>query len=169
MVCKDVLKLLDLKKVKPLHLAYVKIENFDLKPHMDAAGNAKVQVSEMLLAQSAPTCEVCAIGGAMVAATMRLNDVVKDDFPYHKGNKCTFYESFGFSDDKMGERAAEVFGQDLLREMENAFENGAHGYFALETTKGRFKAIYENIIENEGKKFTKYDDSRIVWQEGSSR
>jgi hypothetical protein len=107
----------------------------------------------------------------MVTSTLRLNDV-----SVSKSNLTAEYGSlryFGYNsedddfdgntEDQMSARARDVFPEDLLRDMEQAFENGAYGYHRLKSAKGRLVAIYQNLVENKGKTFTYYKGETVVY------
>ncbi len=159
MVAKDVLRLLDAKAVAAIHNIYVELDQVPDK----FTGRGGFQVSDLFKSIKTPTCNVCAIGGAMVAATMRLNDVstwcnsvLEDSFDEHE-------------EGGMSARAVEVFGKDLLRRMETAFERGSFGYHRLKSANGRLRAIYQNLVDNRGARFTNYRGVSELWPEVCNR
>jgi hypothetical protein len=62
----------------------------------------------------------------------------------------------------MSARAREVFTNSLLELMEKAFEGGDFGYGKLNQGTSRLRAIYQNLIDNKGQRFTRYRDSKRV-------
>jgi len=163
MVAKDVLKLLALKRITSSRGSYVETGFIDEALFKGSAAKRGkfsdiVSASELFKLPELPECTVCAIGGAMVAATMRLNDCDVNV----SGNIVCDYYSYG-NPVGMSARADEVFGDELLREMESAFEQGTFEYHRLKSDSGRLKAIYENLVENKGKKFTFYKGVSEVW------
>ena len=156
MVAKDVLTLLALGRVKVQSGTYVHADLTDFKsPELEHG-----QLSDLLKDADMPSCNVCAIGGAMVATTMRLNKVPIGTVVCWEGLEGFFEEG---EEDTMSARAEEVFSGELLRLMEDAFEVGGYGYNALKSYKGRLQAIYKNLVKNKGKKFTHYRNGKELW------
>lgn len=89
------------------------------------------------------TCNVCAIGGAF-ASVVRLKDKLKKGRVYGE-DACLDWHTDPY--------IARVFPSKLLRLMESAFELEYFGY-DHDDASVRLKAIYRNIIKNEGKAFT---------------
>jgi len=145
MVAQDVLGLLDLKRISPIKGYYVDLYDDDrLSKFKD--------LSEYLKLPRIPACRVCAIGAGMVAATIRLNNVPASDT----------YIAFWDNENAMSNQTMSVFPIPLLRSMEGAFEHQFYGY--EQNNEGRLRAIYENLIENKGKKFTEYHTGKVVWK-----
>ena len=149
MVAKDVLQMLDLGRIKARHGEYFSVNRGK------AATYRQVQASTLLKLPELPACNVCAIGGAMVAATLRLNKaMLQDGEPaYWPGDPHMSRVYVGYYDnsaDDMAARANEVFGTTMLRMMEEAFEYGDFGYGAARRGTVRLRAIYENIVKNGG-------------------
>jgi hypothetical protein len=157
MVAKDVLAMLALGRLKAQTGTYVHVELEDTAL-LESVQEEGCQVSDLLKNPALPPCDVCAIGGVMVAATLRLNKV-----RFEPGSSDL---SDGFSEDEkdtMSARAEDVFPAELLRIMEEAFEEGSFNYERLSSDSGRLRAIYTNLVENKGKCFTHYRGSEVVW------
>jgi hypothetical protein len=162
MVAQDVLDLLKAKRLTAVTGYYMDL------PQVRADGLK--DISEVLKLPKLPACDVCAIGAAMVASTVRLNGVpieIEDD-GYVRSDAQ--YKAHGAQDKfsaSMSDRARSVFPDRLLRSMEEAFENCYYGYEQPHNDT-RLSAIYENIVKNKGKKFTTNDTDNItVWSVGS--
>lgn len=162
MVSKDVLSLLDIRRMKAKHGTYVRLRG----NAMHKLKGDSYQMSDLLAMPNLPSCQVCAIGAGMVAATLRLNAVEVDAPKY---GVCTAYD-YGNKDEGelekgMSDNARAAFPDELLRAMEQAFEGGSHGYYNVAHGEKRLRAIYQNLIDNKGKKFTAHDDpSYDVWR-----
>jgi hypothetical protein len=158
MVAQDVLDLLTLKRIKATPGTYVQLPALS-----ERRVKGLKDISELLKLPTLPSCDVCAIGAGMLAATLRLDHVpiARDD----TGAVCTSagYNTSGVLSAKMSDRAADVFPDELLRDMENAFERYHHGYDHL-SAAARLEAIYKNLIKNKGKMFTNHDDpTEVIW------
>jgi hypothetical protein len=166
MVAKDVLALLDLKRIEAQHGYYVGM------PNVSAAYEPNCQVSDLLKMPDFPACSVCALGAGMIASTLRLNDVVVEGLD----RKCqtNYIEFVGYFDADnsidhnsidlgMSKRAIQVFSYFLLRYMELAFEDGEYEYDRVARGKARLRAIYKNLVNNKGKHFTCYRSKANVW------
>lgn len=162
MVAKDVLQLCSLKYLIPKTGNYVLIglpadlkggDSYREKPLPE-------EMSTLLKEVELPYCQVCAIGGAMVATTIRLNKVPlnSSQSPCCLDDDELYVGYSGVRSSGMSERAREVFPKELLSEMERAFETGDYGYGDAGKAAQRFEAIYQNLVENQGKKFTAYAD-----------
>lgn len=149
MIAKDVISLLAIKKLCVKHGSYLL-----LKTKPEDVGH---QVSDILKMPSLPTCEVCAIGGVMFAATLRLNDVKLD----HSKHIVYYNSPFKNTATLMSKRASSIFTDELLEHMEFAFEDGYYGYGKRPKGEARFKSIYLNLIKNKGKKFTAYANYNV--------
>jgi hypothetical protein len=156
MVASDILELLSLKRINATPGTYVAL------PEPPGEVN---EVSDFLKLPRVPACDVCAIGAAMVAATIRLNRVklVRDEY----GQAMIDAVFTTGADDArmssgMSRRALSVFPKELLREMEDAFESEHHGYEQFES-RDRLRAIYKNLVKNKGRKFTTHDTGEIIW------
>lgn len=165
MVAKDVIKLLDTGRAKATHGIYFELPRYEMADFTITKEIPKEigigrQLSEVLKMPDLPACNVCAIGAGMLAATMRLNKVrVKDNLSY--GLTETYNTSPG--KDTMSSRVQGVFGNDLLREMEDAFEEGQHGYHRIKGAEARIRNIYQNLIDNKGKCFTHFRSKKVVY------
>ena len=158
MVARDVLALLGLGRIEAEHSVYVDTYLAEYRPPK-AEG---CQVSDLLKDPQMPTCQVCAIGGAMIAATLRLNRVPFEPDP--SGDLSgVFNVNSEAEPDTMAARASDVFPTELLRTMENAFEDGDFNYSAMHSSAGRLRAIYQNLIDNKGKRFTGYRRAEVAW------
>lgn len=154
MVAKDVLSLLDLERIKAQWGRYFSMDTSKLPEKMTSK---KCEVSKLLKMPELPACNVCAIGGAMMASTLRLNKVKVDasycvEEVYNEGETGT-----------MSERAEDVFPAEMLKCMEDAFEGGDFGYARLVKVETRLRAIYQNLVDNKGKCFTHYRSQRVVY------
>lgn len=166
MVARDVLKMLELNRIQATKGSYVVI------PALQQEGEEKkgsCQLSDILKMPELPTCNVCAIGGAMVATTLRLNKVKVDcqkvfgrGFLYQDREDRSDKGLSFKTDYDMSIRTESVFPNILLRVMESAFEIGSFGY---ETeTDSRLRNIYQNLVDNKGRKFTWYKQpERVIY------
>lgn len=160
MVAQDVLRLLDLGRLKARHgrFFWINISSGSVP------GLLPRRFDDVLKLPELPTCQVCAIGAAMVCSTLRLDGVPtpqpdRDGLPgatfeaWYNSRPLASNESFstmpGLSD-PMSETTRKVFPDQMLRTMEHAFEAGAYGYSELVTAAGRMRAIYQNIVDNGG-------------------
>jgi hypothetical protein len=150
MVARDIIKMLELRRITPVPGLYVSMDSREAINSVPKDGIDRFQVSDLLKIPSAPACSVCAIGAAMVASTLRLNEATA-----YCGD--SFYQTYG--DNGMTRRAQEVFTDDLLRVMERVFESelGCCGYSSRD--RECLLAIYRNIIRNKGKKFTTFAET----------
>jgi hypothetical protein len=156
MVSKDVLAMLELNRMKAHKGFYVKMPQLSALPE-----DTTCQLQDILKMPDLPTCEVCAIGAGMLASTLRLNQVEVSTFDLRNGSKFFTYTPWSFSKD-MSQRAMDVFSRELLCEMEKAFEGGWYNYRRLRVSS-RLVAIYQNLIDNKGEKFTFYQNpSKVV-------
>jgi hypothetical protein len=173
MVSKDVLMMLELKRIKAQTGTYVEIPAAPgITLEKDDAGfltytdsNDKCSVQDILKMPELPACTVCAIGGAMLGTTLRLNKVNADKLSAYHGISMWYgHDMLGTADTQASKRANSVFGTKLLRYMEEAFESNNYGYVRL-STHNRLIAIYQNLIDNKGKRFTWYKDkTRVVFE-----
>jgi len=149
-VARDVLSMLDAGRLRATHGLYV---SGKLPGGVDGYEQRGKDLSEILRLPKLPPCRVCAIGAAMVACTLRLDEVkfgeVADSFGPTFGESYVFYR-----DDRMTGNAREVFSADLLAAMEHAFESGSYGYKSVRMGEARMRAIYDNLVKNRGRKFT---------------
>jgi hypothetical protein len=161
MVATDVLAMLSLKRLRPITGRYVILPAGSHRGLKD--------VSEFLKLPRLPACEVCAIGAAMVASTIRLDHVpitftagevpeMEIDASFHSASTARRLSG------NMSARALDVFPRDLLAFMEAAFEHRDFGY-NIESDTARLRSIYKNLIKNKGKKFTDRVDGTAVWPE----
>lgn len=163
-VAKDVLAILAARRIKAVTGTYVSLERVP-QAHLDGLKD----MSELMKLPSLPACNVCAIGAAMFATTLRLDHVPIESYnscsgpgfddlsaDYSEGDSC------GMTSD-MSERARDVFPHSLLRCMEYAFEEREHGYNKT-AASGRLKDIYTNLVKNKGKKFTDRKTGEVVWK-----
>lgn len=161
MVAEDVLAMLDARRLNATEGTYVQL------PPEPEKGKRCDDLSDFLKLPRLPACDVCAIGAAMVASTIRLDhvpverneftDIMKNDISF-----VEYVEENGISGN-MSKQALAVFPEPLLREMEEAFENQSYGY-SMRGARARLRAIYANLIKNKGKKFTQArDDNDVVW------
>lgn len=164
MVSRDVLMMTSLGKLYPEHDVYTSgsIPYDMLDPILREAREKheySFELSRLLKMPKLPACSVCAIGGAMIAATLRCNHVMVST------DMRQIYESYeNFPrDNSMSARAQDIFPSDLLRTMERAFEGGCYGYSRQGRGTRRFRAIYGNLVQNHGKKFTAYGDGHDQW------
>lgn len=154
MVAKDVIQLLNLDRIKATSNEYVVLKSKLLNKYR--------QVSDLLKMPEFPACKVCAIGGAMVASTMRLNDVNTIAGTIIGRDKIRFGFNT-FDSNGMQLNAMSIFPEHLLLSMEKAFENGDYGYLH-KSKKARLRAIYQNLIDNKGKFFSNHNDGNVVWR-----
>lgn len=168
MVARDVIALIKLERLEVKHGVYVIMSGID-------KFSPETQVQDIIKMPTLPACQVCAIGGAMVAATLRLNQVqVGDIVAEHTSSIGVFfnYSSPDFQYDNaecgMSNRATDIFPHRLLREMEDAFERGYYGYDFFSYAKDRLIAIYQNLIDNEGKKFTEYREPNVDYDDADN-
>jgi hypothetical protein len=178
MVSKDVLKMLELKRIKAQTGTYVEMPPAPgITLEKDDAGfltytdaDNKCSVQDILKMPDLPACTVCAIGSAMLGSTLRLNKVnASKTAAYHGISMWYDYDAVGTTDTQASKRANSVFGTQLLRYMEEAFESNNYGYVHL-STHNRLIAIYQNLIDNKGKRFTWYEDkTRVVFEVKGSK
>jgi hypothetical protein len=155
MVASDILELLSLKRINATPGTYVMLP----EPPREAK-----EVSDFLKLPRVPACDVCAVGAAMVTATIRLNRVqlVRDKYGQALTN-VAFTSAYDAPMSRgMSRRALSVFPKELLREMEDAFESEHHGYEQPDNS-ARLRAIYKNLVKNKGKKFTTHDTGETIW------
>jgi hypothetical protein len=112
-----------------------------------------------------PACDVCAIGAGMVAATLRLDDVALDPnfrttANFFSGGTTEYVNM----EHGMSQRALDVFPNALLRNMERAFEHNEYGYTMI-GDEDCLRAIYQNLVKNKGKKFTRHDTGSVIWSQ----
>ena len=164
LVARDVLALLDMRKINACHGTYVQI---DLPK---ASSELPKKLDDLLKLPNLPSCDVCAIGAAMVASTLRLDHVrtPKDNTEYGiNAGYADPGDKYDATDDEMSRQARKAFTHVLLKEMEQAFECGAYGYGSLDRGEARLRAIYQNLIDNNGR-FTRHDDKTLqVWPKRS--
>jgi hypothetical protein len=157
MVSEDVVALVKARYFAPRRHYYVHVD--------EAVHSAEKEVRDwnQLLELPIPACEVCGIGAAMVASTLRLkvpvtrwgNGMVATDYD--------FDDTEAAGNPTLSGRALQVFPAVLLRTMEDAFEFGNYGYKQEDQT-ARLLAIYENLIQNKGRSFTVFNDSdEMLW------
>jgi len=159
MVANDVLAMLELRRLEACPGMYVRIPNVDI-----GRFGGLEEMSEVLKVPILPPCTVCAIGAGMLAATLRLDSVsilgprgnVEAIFGY------TERDVDGSNDQAMSAQTRKVFPNNLLRSMEWAFEQRSFGYTSLNATS-RLRAIYTNLVKNNGKKFTHHRSGEEVW------
>lgn len=163
-VAKDVLAILAARRIKAVTGTYVSLE---MIPRARLEGLK--DMSELMKLPSLPACNVCAIGAAMFATTLRLDHVPIES--YHDCDDLSFdnlsadyseADRLGLTTD-MSNRARDIFPHDLLRRMEVAFEESEYGYNKT-AASGRLKDIYTNLVENKGKKFTHRRTGAVVWE-----
>jgi hypothetical protein len=161
MVAQDVLALLDLNRIKATHGTYVQLPKGVEKVKAKEDGTCSMQ--DVFKMSELPACDVCGIGAALLSCTLRLNQVEVDQ-AYVRAGTYFGYNSAdcGDKDDQISARAREVFPHRLLREMEQAFENGSFDYYQVKTPKARLRAIYQNLIDNKGC-FTCYKSQDIIY------
>jgi hypothetical protein len=172
MVANDVLALLSLKRITAVSGTYVELPSFyNEADSLPTTESNTCQLQDVLKMPTLPTCSVCAIGGAMLVSTMRLNrvQVSKDDLMSGGdwGGLNIGYDNCEDDDvdSTMSNRTREVFPDKLLREMEQAFECTSYGYHRLSSANGLLKAIYQNLVDNKGEKFTWYKNpDKVVFQ-----
>jgi hypothetical protein len=141
-IAKDVLKQMKLKKIKPSHGVYL-----DLTGSVPISGDE--QVCDVLANKH---CEVCALGGMMVAAVMKADDLKVSQLYLQSenlyaigGNDCSSYLSRFFTHDQLKqieaafERWTECDGQDV-----KPFAPEARGAVK------RMTLVMKNIIKNNG-------------------
>jgi hypothetical protein len=159
-ICQDILALHSMHRIEANHGDFLITDDIPDSLFQEIGGGSckEVEVSSVLKRPDFPVCNVCQIGGVMYAATLRKNKVttLATDFEGYFYNQ---YNSGG-----MSQRADDIFGRALLRDMEAAFEGGEYGYGSIEDTQRRFIAAYKNLIKNEGKKFTWYKSDAIIWE-----
>jgi hypothetical protein len=165
MVSKDILKMLELKRIKAQTGTYVDMPPVPGITMEEDDADDKCSVQDILKMPELPACTVCAIGGAMLGTTLRLNKVNADKLSAYHGISMWYgYDMVGTADTQASKRANSVFGTQLLRYMEEAFESNNYGYVRL-STHNRLIAIYQNLIDNKGKRFTWYKDkTRVVFE-----
>jgi hypothetical protein len=176
MVAKDVLALLTLKRIKARQGNYVKMDKVPENLNIETNDDGTCQLQDLLKMAAMPTCSVCAIGSAMIASTLRLNEVSvsKSSLTSDYGSlRYFFYTDDDDShardtEDQMSKRARDVFPEDLLRYMEQAFETGNYGYYRLSSAKGRLVAIYQNLVDNKGERFTEYKSKKVVFPDSET-
>jgi hypothetical protein len=160
MVARDVLAMLAARRIKATTCVYVQQANV---PEERVVGLK--DMSELLKLPKLPPCNVCAIGAAMFATTLRLDNV---PISHDSGGYYAAYTSDGKSSTRLGlsmsSRVRDVFPNELLRYMEHAFEYNGHGY-KHRTSSERLTAIYTNLVENKGKKFTNCKTGDVIWEE----
>lgn len=176
MVAKDVLAMLKLGKMQATSGTYFEVPGIPNSPLVEKKGSC--QLSDILKMPDLPTCEVCAIGGAMMASVLRLKKVDVDCGDIADGILGVYLSEKdrnnpGFSNPnnhyyvvgrKMALKTEQVFPPKLLHEMEEAFENGSYGY-DIGSDRQNMQDIYQNLIDNKGKKFTMRDDPKtVVWE-----
>lgn len=177
MVAKDVLAMLKLGKMHAQTGTYFLTPPITNSP-LALEGNC--QLNDLLKMPELPACDVCAIGGAMMATALRSNEVKVDCHSLNAGiagvylnpderKEDAFKESANPAAYELGSKMAikteKVFPPALLRAMEQAFEHRYFGYEDGDPTQ-RMEDVYRNLIRNKGKKFTWKDTfSHIpVWQ-----
>ena len=157
MVAKDVLAILNARRIKAVGGIYVDMGGI---PYERTIGLK--DMSELMKLPALPACSVCAIGAAMFATTLRLDNVpIQRETDYNMinaGADYTCQEGLNQSSN-MSDRARSVFPHELLRRMEDAF-----GY-RQSTANGRLAAIYENLVKNKGKKFTDHKTGGVIWKQ----
>jgi len=168
MVAQDVLTLLSASRIKAGTGDYVRMNTTQLNLQK-LQHEGQVEVADILKLPDLQACKVCAIGAGMLATTLRLDQAkVKfdPDNPY-----CREY--FGYlphpstdAEGMMSSNAISVFGKSLLRRMEEAFEYHDYGYDRYLLPRSRMKAIYKNLIDNQGKRFTRAGTDVVVWALG---
>lgn len=156
-VAKDVLKRLDERKIRPgfgylspqRNIRPIKLGE-SLQPHVDRLGRA---------------CEVCAIGAACLSYIGLFNEAVCDDPPEDDDH----YWAPSWDRGKIAEICHKAFSPKQLQLMEAAYEGYGHSrdeisYAARQRAirfcwridpfnhdgKARMRAIFENIIKNDG-------------------
>ena len=168
MVAQDVLTLLSANRIKAGTGDYVRMNTGQLNlEKLEHEG--QVEVADILKLPDLKACQVCAIGAGMLATTLRLDQAKVEfdpDNPY-----CREY--FGYlprplnnAEGMMSSNAISVFGKELLRVMEETFEYNSYGYDRYLSPRGRLKAIYKNLIDNQGKRFTHARTDAIIWALG---
>ena len=168
MVCKDVISMLDLKRLRAVHGEYVNINGGDDGALLPAAVGEACQLSDLLKLPNLPACNVCAIGAGMVVATLRLNKVKVGKGDLRWGLDASYDYSSGPGNGGglgggMSSRARDVFPARLLELMEDAFESGSFHYGRLKVGENRLRAIYQNLINNKGKKLTDHRTGAVVY------
>jgi len=159
MCSKDALTMLQLGRIAPYKGIYVSVDS--------DKEFGEGEFSSFLKMPDYPTCAVCAIGGAMVCSVLRRNRVRVPhgedvDLTYIG---CTYvdHRPMEQAQIEMSARAREIYGNELLRKMEAAFEDGAFDYHRVRgSVSTRFAAIYKNLIKNKGEKFTYYNSRELV-------
>ena len=167
MVARDVLALLDMRKIDACHGTYVQVD-----VPRESQNSVPKKFDDLLKLPNLPACNVCAIGGAMVAATLRFDSVpTPKKRPYDEEGtlssaNASYYdpdESCNATSESMSKQARKVFPNVLLRKMEEAFEYGYYDYGFLPAGEERFRAIYQNLVDNDGKFTRRNRNDDVVW------
>jgi hypothetical protein len=166
MVAKDVLAMLAARRIRAISGLYISQGGV---PEESIVGLK--DMSELLKLPVLPPCEVCAIGAAMFATTLRLDNVpITPDHFSSNHSTSAFYATeasaasgSGLSA-AMSQRARCVFPDYLLRCMEYVFEKRECGY-TQKSDSSRLVAIYKNLVENKGNSFTNCKTGTLLWTE----
>lgn len=167
MVAKDVLQLLDAKKIRAeFDNTYVQFPAKLKSKETDVA-----TVLEMSMTKLNP-CTVCGIGAAMVCDLLIKDKLQLGQFWHGDDmtNNSVIYQtdSYDMGEFKWSKMVGQTFPPDLLRAIELAFESGYYDYHRVESANDRVRAVYQNIIKNKGIKFTAYGDPKcVIWGRGA--
>ncbi len=159
MVARDVLALLDARRIRATHGEYFSLPMCK-SIQMDSGAFETVSLKDVLEEPETPACNVCAIGASMYASTLRLNKVEAPVGILRTGLSL-FFRTPSSQDSTMSNgtsaNAIRVFGLPLLCRMEDAFECGHYGYGGVRKGAPRLRAIYRNIIKNKGTRLTNFN------------
>lgn len=143
-LAKDVLRLLDAKKIKAREGLYMGLHD-KMYDNWDVVKDRSMQ--RALRAADWKPCEVCAIGALFVAEV-------------DKRNALTLERANGMDSLDMASKLADIVGEPALRKIEAAFEGSnpccsrhatdqtVEFYRRYKTDRGRLRAIMQNIIEH---------------------
>lgn len=162
LIAKDVIGMFCARRIKvKFNNAYVE---FPTKLSRDLVGSLTTDSDLANIVEQMPACTVCGIGGAMLAHLL-----IKDGVSLFQENRAVLLNIYGRDRVLLDRNSATArsLRQDmpptLLDCIEDAFEYGVYGYHKYKGAGGRFIAIYENLVENKGKKFTSPDHGNEVW------
>jgi hypothetical protein len=139
-----------------------------------------------LIANAPEACHVCAIG-SVFASCVRLANVVTVELEQQTARKLmqlcklrgvgellngglrtdegSTTHTLSLSWAEFGSYLKQFFPDSLLKLMENAFEQGDHGYDYYDADEEeKLIRIMKNLITNEGKAFTYYVPSEPIWE-----
>lgn len=171
MVAKDVLKMLDDRKLKArFDNTYVSL------PKQLTSSEQELSTVLELNVKSSNPCTVCGIGAAMVCDLLIKDHLKLGSFYMGDDTDPSNFEDYHVTfapdtdsnspypgDIQWSQMVSKTFPESLLRLIEKAFERGSYGYDKCRSANGRLGAIYANIVANKGVKFSSYDRKTVVW------